>query len=287
LLRHSHPYAYKYRRSSLEFKIGRWNPKAFVAGINKVAEIVGPNPHVQEAYVKSFRGDIEELIPFYDQRTFCEHVGRSANLFGELVFQIRARSITVGIAVPSDHKKLRIRTSLPPDDVDKLIDAWPSELKLDQTKADDTGAFIGGSAPSATESPWLKYGTTILTAFVTAASISGVITLKKAIWPEYKVSIVSPIVQDGKAKLIGTEMVVDWYLQPTGDSFLGIDRNSVAVIRIMGPSGIVHEVRSKAPVSMPIQSGDYTLLVDIPDIAPVGIQLHIDNVAPQETPGKK
>lgn len=276
-LRDSHPYAYKYRRSSLEFKVGQWNPKAFAAGINKIADLIGPNPHVQEAFVKSFKGDIEELTPFYDRQSFCEYIDRRANVFGEMVFQMRSRSVTVGIAVPSDHKKLRIRTSLPPEEVDKLIEAWPSELKLDQIKADDTGAFIGGSAPSVTENPWLKHGVPVLVAFITAASTAGLISLTKSVWPEYKISVASPLLENGKAKLLGPELVVDWYLQPDGGSLRGIDRNSIGSVRVIGPSGIVKEINSKSPVSIPLSSGDYILSIDVPDIAPVHIPLRVDS----------
>lgn len=286
-LRDSHPFAYKYRRSSLEFKVGQWNPKAFAAGINKIADLIGPNPHVQEAFVKSSKGDIEELTPFYDRQSFCEHIDRRANVFGEMVFQMRSRSVTVGIAVSSDHKKLRIRTSLPPEEVDKLIEAWPSELKLDQIKADDTGAFIGGSAPSVTENPWLKHGVPVLVAFITAASTASLISLKKSVWPDYKISVASPLLENGKAKLLGHELVVDWYLQPDRDSLRGIDRSSIASVRLMGPSGIVKEINSKSPVSIPLSSGDYTLSIDVPDIAPVHIPLHVDSPTSQTSSIKK
>lgn len=286
-LRDSHPYAYKYRRSSLEFKVGQWNPKAFAAGINKIADLIGPNPHVQEAFVKSFKGDIEELTPFYDRQSFCEHIDRRANVFGEMVFQMRSRGVTVGIAVPSDHKKLRIRTSLPPEEVDKLIEAWPSELKLDPIKADDTGAFIGGSAPSVTENPWLKHGVPVLVAFITAASTAGLISLKKSVWPEYKISVASPLLENGRAKLLGPELVVDWYLQPDGGSLRGIDRDTIASVRVIGPSGIVKEINSKSPVSIPLSSGDYTLSIDVPDIAPVHIPLHVDDPTSQVSSIKK
>lgn len=286
-LRDSHPYAYKYRRSSLEFKVGRWNTRAFAAGINKITDLIGPNPHVEEAFVKSFDGVIEELTPFYDRQSFCAHIDRVADVFGEMVFRMRSRSVTVGIAVSSDHKKLRIRTSLPPIEVDKLIEAWPSELKLEQIKADDTGAFVGGSAPSVTENPWLKHGVPVLVAFITAASTAGLISLKKSVWPEYKITVASPLLENGRAKLLGPELVVDWFLQPDGGSLRGIDRNTIASVRVLGPSGLVKEINSKSPVSIPLSSGDYILSIDVPDIAPVHIPLKVDGPTSRASSIKK
>jgi len=283
----SHPYAYKYRRSSMEFKIGQWNPRAFAVGINKIADLIGPNPHVQEVFVKSFKGDIEELTPFYDCQSFCEHIDRRANVFGEMVIQMRSRSVTVGIGVSSDHKKLRIRTSLPPEEVDRLIEAWPSELKLDQIKAVDTGAYIGGSVPSTTENPWLKYGAPVLIAFITAASTAGLISLKKSVWPDYKISVASPLLENGKAKLLGTQLVVDWYLQPDGGSLRGVNRDSIGSVQILGQSGIIEQINSKSPVTIPLSSGDYILSIDVPDIAPVHIPLHVDGPTSQASSIKK
>ncbi|MFK0310036.1 hypothetical protein ACIQUF_02230 [Pseudomonas sp. NPDC090233] len=280
-LRDSHPYAYKYRRSSMEFKVGQWDPKEFAVGVNKIADLIGPNPHVQEAFVKSFKGDIEELTPFHDRQSFCEHIDRRANVFGEMVIQMRSRSVTVGIGVSSDHKKLRIRTSLPPEEVDSLIEAWPSELKLDQIKAVDTGAYISGSVPSVNENPWLKHGIPVLMAFITAASTAGLISLKKSVWPDYKISVASPLLENGKAKLLGTQLVVDWYLQPDGGSLRGINRNSIGSVQVLGASGIITHINSKSPVSIPLSSGDYILSIDVPDIAPVHIPLHVDGPTSQ------
>ena len=286
-LRISHPYAYKYRRSSIEFKVGHWNTKAFVVGIKKIADAIGPDPHIEEAYVKSFRGDVEELKPFYDQKSFCDYIDKRANLFGEVVFRMRARSVTVGIAVPSDHKNLRIRTSLAPDSVDSLIDAWPPDLKLDQVKAEDSGAFMSGAVPSVTESPWLKYGIPVLVAFITAASTAGVVSLKKSIWPDYKMVVASPSIESGKAKWAGPTLIVDWYLQPEQASLRGIVRDAVGLVRVLESSGVSREVKSTPPVSLQVTPGDYILSIDVPETAPIRIPLHIENEGSPVRAGKK
>jgi hypothetical protein len=287
-LRPCHPSPYKYRRSALEFNIGRWSQKDFALGVNRIADIIGPNPHVESAWVKSFRGDIEELTPFYDHKSFCEFIDRRANLFGEMVIQLRARSVAVGIAVPTDHKKLRIRTSLPPNDVDKLIEVWPSQLKLDQIRADDSGAFIGGAVPPSQDSPWLKYGVPVLVAFITAASTASLVFLKKSIWPDYQIHIESPIVaKNGQATSTGPELRVDWYLKPDGPSLRGIIRDAVGLVRVLPQSGAAVEKKSTPPISIPLSSGDYTLSIDVPNVPPIYVPLHMGSTVLQPpTPNK-
>jgi len=84
-LKPTHRQPYRYRRSSLEFEIGHWKPELFAAGIKQITALVGGNPALREAYVKTFDGDIERLISFYSAAEFIEFASRRASRFGEAV----------------------------------------------------------------------------------------------------------------------------------------------------------------------------------------------------------
>jgi hypothetical protein len=273
--------SYRYRRASLEFEIGNWRPDYFASGIRQIAAFLGPDPDVPEAYAKSFQGEIEELTPFYDVKSFCETVGKRASLFGEVFIRMRARSIDVGIGVSADHKKLRIRTSLLPDHVDELIGAWPDQLKLKSVKAADTGTTISGAAPGSLEKPWLKYGLPLLGAIVTAASVSSVVTFKKAIWPDYKVIISSPIVENGVANWPGNVVSINWYLQPVQQSFSGVLNDVIGTVQVQAPYGSLPSREAKPPVAIPLAPGTYVVSVNVPGATPAYFELVVRSPSSQ------
>jgi hypothetical protein len=277
---------YKYRRSSIEFEVGNWRPDLFVSGVKSIAAMLGPNPDLENAFAKSFDGEIEKLTPFYDLGSFCEGIGTRASRFGEIVIQMRARSISVGLGVTSDHKKLRIRTSLPPTEVDSFISAWPNDLKLKQVKAVDTGAEVGGTVPPLTESLWLKYGIPVVVAFITAISTAGLVTLKKAVWPDYKVMVVSPSVNGGIAKWNGKVVSIEWYLQPEQTSFRPPNKTTVANVRIDSGLGSPQILESRSPLSVSLNPGTYVVVIDSPDASPAQFQLIIEpaSTQPNRTP---
>jgi len=268
---------YRYRRSSMEFEIGNWRPDLFVAGIRKIADILGPNPDIADAWAKSFEGEIEKLTPYSDLQSFSDELGTRVSRFGEIAIRMQARSIGVGIGVTSDHKKLRIRTTLPPTEVDNLLTAWPSDLQLKQIKAADTGAELGGTAPAPAENPWLKYGIPVVVAFVTAVSVAGAISLKKAIWPEYKVTLLSPPTSNGVAKWSGAWIPIDWYLQPDQASFRGTKKGVAATVRIDSASDPEQTMESKPPLNVTLRPGSYVIVIDSPDASPLQFQLIVEN----------
>jgi hypothetical protein len=185
----------------------------------------------------------------------------------------------VGIGVPSDHKKLRIRTSVAPDELDKIIGAWPDELKLKSIKAADTGAGAGGAAPASSENLWLKHGLPVLVAFVTAASTAGVVNLKKAFWPDYKVIITSPAVENGTAKSAGNIVSVSWYLQPEQPSFRAAQKDVIAKVQVYAPSGLQPPVESRPPLPLSLDPGEYVISVDAPGAAPVQFRLLVQQTS--------
>ncbi len=264
---------YRYRRSSLEFEIGNWRPDAFVQGVKGVASILGSDPDVREAYAKSFEGDIEKLTPFFDLKSFCQSVGTKASRFGEVVIRMQSRSIGVGIAATSDHKKLRVRTTLPPDELDKLIAAWPEEMKLKSIKATDTGADVGGSASIPPESRGLKYGIPVVVALITALSTSGLVSLTKAVLPDYKVVVTSPVISDGVARWSGDVVPIEWYLQPDQPSFRTAKKDVVAEVRLHTSSGALIPLNAKPPVRVRLNRGIYVVVIDAPGAPPTEFQL--------------
>lgn len=272
----SPPTAYQYRRSSIEFDIGDWRPNAFVAGIKQIAALIGGNPHVAEAYAKSFEGDIEKLTPFSTLRDFCSTVGTAASRFGEVAIRMQARSVGIGIGVTSDHKKLRIRTSLAPDEVDGLVQAWPEALHLKTIKATDTGAEVAGSAPPPSEQPILKHGVPVLIAFITAVSTAGVVTMKKAVWPDYKVMVRSPPVENGVAHWAGNVLPVSWYVQPEQASLRAAQNDAPAEVRLLNASGSPQQQKGKPPLTFNVEPGRYIVLIDAPNAMPANFQLVVD-----------
>jgi hypothetical protein len=269
----------------LEFEIGYWRPDAFVRGVQSIAVLLGSHPDIPEAYAKSFEGDIEKLTSFFDLASFCERIGKLASLFGEIVVRMEARSIAVGIAVSADHKKLRIRTSLAPEDADKLIAAWPEQLRLKPVKVADTGGAVGGSIPPPAENPWLKYGVPVVIALATAVSAAGAVGLKKAIWPDYRVVVTSPAVANGVAKWTGNAVSIEWYLQPDQSSFRGLKKDVVATVRVHAPSGSLAPVTStsKPPLAVTLSPGNYVVSVDAPDATPAQFQLVVEK-SPDQRP---
>ncbi|AYM96274.1 hypothetical protein EAG14_09530 [Acidovorax sp. 1608163] len=282
----SKPHPYKYRKSSIEFEVGQWSPKDFGIGVEAIAKAIGPNPYLENAFVKSFDGEIERLTPFFTLESFYEYLNRRASTFGEVSVQLRARSITVGISSPTDHKKLRIRTSIPPEKVDPLIDAWPSTLKLKQVKAMDTGDFFTGSVPSEKdESKWMKLGVPIATALITAFSVTSMVSLKKAIWPEQKLILVSPKQEGVNSAWIGKRLEVDWYLQPEQPSFRNIAKDVSAVVSLTDQAGQPKEVSGKPPVIFDVTPGTYNLAVNVEGLPTLRMQVKVDRPSAETSSG--
>lgn len=275
----SKPHPYKYRKSSIELEVGNWNPKEFAQGVSAIAIAIGPNPYLESAYVKSFDGDIERLTPFFDLRSFLDFLNRRASTFGEVSVQLRARSTTVGIGLPTDHKKLRIRTSIPPEGVDPLINAWPDSLRLKQVKSVDTGDFFtGGDASKKDDSKWVKLGVPIATAFITAISVTSVVALKRAIWPEQKLVLSSPRQEGSQASWSGKRLEVDWYLQPEQPSFRDIQKEVPATIRLSDLAGSVKELSGKPPAFFDVARGTYNLSVSVEGLPALRVQVKVEGL---------
>ncbi|MDS4076965.1 MAG: hypothetical protein RKO68_13565 [Candidatus Accumulibacter sp.] len=272
----SKPHPYKYRKSSIEFEVGQWNPKDFGVGVEAIARAIGPNPYLENAFVKSFDGDIERLTPFFTIPSLLEYLNRRASTFGEVSVQLRARSTTVGIGSPTDHKKLRIRTSIPPEKVDPLIDAWPSTLKLKQVKAVDTGDFFTGSDSSKKEeSKWIKLGLPIATAFITAFSVTSIVTLKRAVWPDQRLVLLSPKQEGAAATWVGKRLEVDWHLQPEQPSFRSITVEP-AVVRLTDAEGHAKELVGKPPAAFDVVVGTYNLAVTVEGLPTLRTQVKVE-----------
>lgn len=273
----SQPHPYKYRRSSIEFDVGHWNPKEFAVGVSAIADAIGPNPYVENAYVKSFEGDIEKLTPFFNLKSFLDHIDRRASSFGEVSILLRARDKNVGISVPTDHKKLRIRTSLTFNEVDPLLAAWPSGLRLKQVKAIDTGnIFTGGEPTKKEESNWVKFGVPVAVALITAFSVTSLIALKKSIWPEQKLVISSPILSGENNKWVGKRVEIDWYLQPEQPSFRSIRKDAPATVQIMDSAGQQRELTSKPPVKFEVSPGFYSVAVSVEELPTARFRLKVE-----------
>lgn len=135
---------------------------------------------------------------------------------------------------------------------------------------------MGGVAPTPSENPWLKYGVPVAVAFITAMSTAGVVSLKKAIWPDYKVTITSPFVQNGIARWSGHGISIDWYLQPDQASFRTVKKDVVAMVKVHTPSGSQRSMESKPPVSVSLEPGSYVVSVDAPSAAPAQFQLVVE-----------
>jgi hypothetical protein len=286
----SRPQPYKYRSSSIEFDIGHWSPRLFAAGLSKIVELVGPHPHLERAFYKTYEGDIEKLTPFFDIDEFLRAIDTGVSAFGEISLQLAARSTTIGITVPSDHKKLRIRTSIAPKDLDPVLEAWPPELKLRQVKAVDTGDLFSGSGSSTKqESNWVKLGVPVATAFITAMSVTGVVGIKKAIWPDYKLVITSPIVEGGKAAWSAKKIVLDWHLQPEQPSLRSIQKDVQATVRIIGLNAQPYEVRGSPPLSVGVNPGEHIVSIDVSDLPPMSFRLNVGDsqTPPASAPTKK
>ncbi len=272
-LKPSRPQAYRYRRSSLEFEIGAWRPDLFADGVRDVAAILGKNPAIREAYVKTFDGKVERLTPFDTLEAFLRFVNNPADRFEEAAVRMEARSISIGIGVPSNHRRLRIRTSLAPENLKEIINAWPRDLRLNSIKAADSGGELVGVAPTTVESPLLKYGVTILLAFITAASTAGLVSLKKAVWPDYAVVITTPASGMGVTKVEGGAVPVSWYLRVEQASFRSDRMGEPATIRVYGDAGLQESVDAKSPASLPLAPGHYFIEVDSPAAKPAQFQV--------------
>lgn len=264
---------YQYRRSSLEFDIGSWRPDLFADGVRRIATYLGGNPGVRELYVKTYEGDVEKLVPFYEIKEFLQYVGHRASRFGEVSVGLQARSIGVGILVPPDHKKLRIRTTLPPESVDELLDAWPTELGLRQAKAQDSGSGVEAVAPTPPESALPKYGVPILVALITSLSVTSVIALQKAIFPDYTLVITSPPHNRRVVTVRPGAIPVRWYVKPVQASFRSDRKDVPAVIRVYGSVGMQQSFTARPPRLIKLEPGSYAIEVDAPEAPPAQIQV--------------
>ena len=271
----SPPNPYRYRRLSLEFEIGTWRPDLFVAGTKRIASLLGPDPDVTDAYAKTVEGEIEKLRPFFSLNEFCERIGTRLSQFNEIAIRMQARSIGIGIGVTPDHKKLRILTTLASDSqqVDLLHSAWPEELNLKQIKVQNEPGASVVPAPAPSENPWLKYGTPVLVAFITALSTAGLATgfinLEKAVRPDYKVTILSPTVNtSGVASWPGGAVTIDWDLEPVQASFQSLKKDVAGTVLVGGPSGPQEPIKSAPPVSVPVKEGTYDIVVSAGDANP-------------------
>jgi hypothetical protein len=264
---------FRYRRSLIEFEVGNWRPDLFISGVKKIASLIGTDPDIPQAYAKSFEGDVEKLTSFFELEDFCNTIGMRASRFEEIAIRMQARSSAIGIGVPSDHKKLRIRTSFKSDELDNIIAAWPEDLKLKQVKAADTGIGAASAIPPPSENLWLKHSIPIIVAFVTAASAAGFVSFKKAFSPDYKVVMDSPRVEKGIATWVGNSVSFNWSLQPDQPSFRGIEKDVKATIHVYSPNGDQSEISEKPPYQFTARPGTYQIYIDAPDAQPISFQL--------------
>ena len=265
---------YRYRQSSLEFEVGNWRPDLFAVGVKRISSLMGSNPAIREAYAKTFEGDVERLSPFFSLGDFLAFVSKRASRFGEAVVGMQGRGTAIGISVTSDHKKLRIRTSVRPEELDEIIGAWPDELKLKPMKAVDSGAGVTASAPAPTENPWMKYGTQVVIAVITVISGAGLIGLHKAIWPDYAVVITAPSLPKGETFAAG-EIPLDWYMKPEQTSFRSDRRGEAAAIIVYGKGGIVKRLDGKPPTSIALSSGEFTIEISATDARPSSVEVSV------------
>ena len=267
---------YRYRRASLEYEIKNWRGDSFAAAVREIANLLGGRPFLREAYVKIFNGNIETLTPFVDLDGFLQQVGTRTGAYGETAILMEGRDNAVGLRVNSEHTRLRIRTSFDLPALDQLINAFTDNLGLVQVKALDSGSDVGAASPSQRpEKPLLKYGIPVLVAAVTAASVSGFVSLKKAVFPDYKVFISTPPTTNGTADITGP-LQVSWYLKPDGASLRGIVKDVPATIRIFPAGQPVQTFPGKMPnQTLTLAPGDYIVQVETPDTEPAQITVRV------------
>lgn len=268
---------YRYRKASAEFEIGRWKPEEFAKGVSATTQVLGGQPFLREAYIKTFDGDVEKLTPFYDLQSFIQFVAKKASRFGEAQVLMEGAEKTIGIRVDSDHKRLRLRSSVTPDALDEFIAVWPDSLLLKPVKAVDAGSDLASAtSTSVPEKPLLKYGIPVVIAFITAASVAGFLSLKVAIWPDYRVIIHAPPAEHGVAVVAPGEVLVSWYLKPIQPSLRRPRKDSPATLRLFSDGKIVaHRRLVRAPAMLPLKGGDYVVEVDVADAEPERISLHV------------
>lgn len=272
--------SYKYRKSLLEFEIGNWRPDLFSESIIRIGNIIGGNPYLDQAFIKSLEGDVEKLVAFHDIESFRKEVGRRASLFGEVFVRMDARGIAIGIGVSSDHKRLTIKSSLDSKSIDIIIDAFSEKLKLKSVKASnrDSGNGNGASTSPPPDNSWLKYGIPFLVSLVTAASTTGSVGLGKAIWPDYKITIESPIGNIGKMASQTGELILSWHVQPIQTSFRKKKTNIPLDIVIISKTGTKSYPDTKSPFKIKLEPGIYNISLGNQDIPSELIQVEVTQV---------
>jgi hypothetical protein len=269
------PGPYRYRRTSVEYEIGNWDPELFVAGIRRLAAMLGGRPSLMDAYLKKNDGKIEELLPFYDLEPFLTAIGKSPSRFTEAVLTMAARGNAIGLMVMSDQKRLRIRTTLEADELNTIETAWSKEMKLKLTKASDYGQGLSGSSPPPPESLLLKYGIQVLITLLTLGAVS-LTAFKKAIWPDYSVVITSPGGLSGTADFEPGQIPVSWYEKPEQVSLRSDHRVTPAQVTVFGKNGVVTQLAGSLPTMVTVNNeGQYTLVVDPGDAAPAQVPFRV------------
>ena len=267
---------YRYRRSALEWEIGHWQPKLFCDGVQKLAEFFGTELRVADAYAKSMEGNVEKLTSFFDLKSFTDSIGRKAALFDEIVIRLEGRSQSVGIGVRSDHKKLRVRTSLPPADTDPIVEAWPEGLGLKAIKATDSGSDPGSlvPAPAPKESTLWKVISAVA-ALLGVISVGGVGATLNMFSPEYKVVVTSPILHGGSASSDSPEINVDWYLEAEGLHTGGPIKDLPANIVVDGNADANSRIAHKPPYRLTLPVGSHSIKIDSSKGAPLVFEVTV------------
>src|SRR5262249_21128197 len=88
---------YRYRRSSLEYGVKSWRSDSFAAAIRSLANLLGGQPFLREAYVKTYSGNVETLTPFFDLQSFVQQVGARAGAYGEAAVLMEGREHAIGV----------------------------------------------------------------------------------------------------------------------------------------------------------------------------------------------
>ena len=233
--------------------------------------------------MKSTEQEVEKLIPFYRLKDFVDHIDKPSARFGEASILLEARSTAIGITVTAEHKRIRIRTTIPPDELDPFHTAWPESMKVKLVKASDPGSNMTSVAPPARENPVLKYGVPVLIAFITAISTAGLLSLHKAVWPDYVVVITSPAASKGSLELGSGEIPFNWSVKSDQPSFHEEKHGVPATITIYGRVGPPETLERTPPTSIHLDPGEYTLDVATLDARPAELQLTVNRTASKQS----
>ncbi len=266
-LRAAPPDPYRYRSSSAAYQVRRWDQSEFIEALEIAMTHVGRGtmPAVRNVYFNETLPDFREHVRgFRTVEEFFEFVKSSQIPFESVGFSVEgALGVGLGVTLNAEHTKLEFRSTVMPEELEKLVFPFKGGMKLKAIKLTDGGSGLSEAVQPTKQEPWwVKHAITLAVALIALVSVRGIVELVRAIFPTYEVKITAPTKQDSLTVVGRKAIELRWIVKPVDFSFRSIRTDAPATVRTIKNGVIVAERTGLlSGTTIPVDTGRYEIEV--------------------------